>query len=416
MTQISIEDRFLQEAEKLSRGCVDVLPANELAKLLARADKEKRPLRIKLGMDPTSPDIHLGHAVVLTKMREFQDAGHTVILIIGDYTARVGDPSGRSKSRPVVSGDQIDANAITYQKQVFRILDESRTEVRYNGEWLAKLTTEEMFSLQRGATVAQILEREDFSARMKRNEPITLLELLYPLVQGYDSVAIKADIEFGGTDQLFNLLMGRHLQPQYGQHPQVIMTMPILTGTDGVEKMSKSLGNYIGVEDNPNDMFGKAMSIPDAAMPEWWRYASGVEARDADDWVQQLESDSVHPNEAKRALARAIVERFYDADTAISAEERFNVQFKERSVPEDIAEMSLQDVPLNDAGMVFMPALLVNLGWASSSGEARRLIKGAAVKIDGKTLDTSVLEVDLSELQDVVLQAGKRKFIRIFTQ
>ncbi|MCW2960772.1 MAG: tyrosyl-tRNA synthetase, partial [Thermoleophilia bacterium] len=387
-----IAPEFHEAAERLGRGCVDVLPAGSLAGALARAAAADRPLRVKFGMDPTSADVHLGHAVVLQKLREFQDAGHVVVLIIGDYTARVGDPSGRSKSRPVVSGDEIDANARTYQEQAFRILRTDRTEVRWNGEWLAKMTPAEMFTLMRGATAAQILERDDFQKRMAEHAPIALLELLYPLLQGYDSVAIDADIEFGGTDQLFNLLMGRHLQPQYEQRPQLVMTTPILTGTDGVEKMSKSLGNYVGLEDDPNDVFGKVMSIPDEAMPEWYRYAAGVDWEQAEEYVTAIEGGSVHPNRAKRTLARHVVERFHDADVAAAAEARFDAQFQRHEIPEDIPELSLATVPTNDAGLVFLPALLVSAGLAGSNGEARRLLVGGGVKLDGVVVPPEALE------------------------
>ncbi|MCW2949845.1 MAG: tyrosyl-tRNA synthetase [Thermoleophilia bacterium] len=404
---------FMAAAETLSRGCVDVLPQGALAMRLAAAADEGRPLRVKFGMDPTSADVHLGHAVVLQQLRAFQDAGHLVVLIIGDYTARVGDPSGRSKSRPSVDGAQIDANAQTYQEQAFRILDAEHTEVRWNGEWLAKLSPLEMFTLQRGATVAQVLERDDFQQRMAANAPISLLELLYPLLQGYDSVAVKADVEFGGTDQLFNLLMGRHLQPQYGQIPQIVMTTPILRGTDGVEKMSKSLGNYIGLDDDPNDVFGKVMSIPDELMPEWYRYASGVDWHVAAAHVAEIEHGTLHPNQAKRALARLVIERLHTPEVAHAAEARFDTQFRERAIPDDIPTLALDGVARTEAGLVFLPAVLVAAGWAKSNGEARRLIQGGGVRLDGAQFEPDVLEVDPSTLAGTVLQAGKRRFARI---
>lgn len=406
-------DEFVAAAEALARGCVDVLPAGALARRLQHAADAGRPLRVKLGMDPTSPDVHLGHAVVLQRLRAFQDAGHVVVLIIGDYTARVGDPSGRSKSRPVVDGDQIDANARTYQEQAFRILDPERTEVRWNGEWLAKLTPLEMFRLMRGATVAQVLERDDFQKRFTSNAPISILELLYPLLQGYDSVAVESDIEFGGTDQLFNLLMGRHLQPQYGQTPQLVITTPLLRGTDGVEKMSKSLGNYIGLDDDPNDVFGKVMSIPDELMPEWYRYAAGLTWDEAEAYVLGVEHGTVHPNHAKRTLARHVIERFHPRSVAQGAEERFDAQFKRNEVPEGIPELSIAAIPRTEAGLVFLPAVLVAAGWATSNGEGRRLIQGGAVRIDGTQVAASVLEIDPATLVGVVLQAGKRRFARI---
>ena len=406
-------DSSLKLADTLAHGCINVLPADSLGERLAAAAREQRPLRVKLGMDPTSADIHLGHCVVLQKLREFQDAGHTVVLIIGDYTARVGDPSGRSKSRPVVTGEEISANAQTYQDQAFRILDRERTEIRWNGEWLAELTPEQMFSLMRCATVAQVLERDDFSKRMAAQTPISVLELLYPLLQAYDSVAIDADIEFGGTDQLFNLLMGRTVMPQYDKVAQMVMTMPILAGTDGTEKMSKSLGNYIGVTDAPEEMFGKTMSIPDELMPEWYRLAAGLEARIAEEYIAGIESGATHPNHAKRTLARCVVERFHDTAAAEAAEQHFDRLFKEHALPDDMPEIAIGDIPLNDAGRVFLPALLVDQLGLQSNGEARRMIQQGGVKLDGIPVPADQLEMDPPALAGVVLQVGKRRFLRI---
>lgn len=415
-TESTVAPEYVEQADRLARGCVDVLPSGGLARMLQDAAAEHRPLRVKFGMDPTSADVHLGHAVVLQKLREFQDAGHLVVLIIGDYTARVGDPSGRSKSRPSVDGDAIDANAKTYQDQAFRILDPARTEVRWNGEWLARLTPLDMFRLQRCATVAQILERDDFAKRMAQHAPISLLELLYPLLQGYDSVAIDADLEFGGTDQLFNLLMGRHLQPQYEQRAQGVLTMPILTGMDGSDKMSKSLGNYVGLDDDPNDVFGKVMSIPDELMPEWYRYAAGVSWDVAQEYVAGLASGSVHPNHAKRTLARHVIERFHPAEVAAAAEARFDTQFRERAIPDDIPELGIDVVPVNDEGRVFLPTLLVAAGWAGSNGEARRLLQGGAIRIDGTQLSPETMELEPEKLVGTVVQAGKRRFVRIVSR
>jgi tyrosyl-tRNA synthetase len=400
-------------AERLARGCVDVLPKGELARRIAEAEAEGRPLRVKLGMDPTSADIHLGHCVVLQKLREFQDAGHVVVLIIGDYTARVGDPSGRSKTRPVVTGEEIDQNARTYQEQAFRILDPERTELRWNGEWLAGLTPEEMFRLMRCSTVAQVLERDDFSKRMSANAPISILELMYPLLQAYDSVAIDADIEFGGTDQLFNLLMGRTVMPQYGKQPQIVMTTPILTGTDGAEKMSKSLGNYVGVAHAPEEMFGRTMSIPDELMPEWYRLASGLPWEGSEAVIEALGSGSVHPNRAKRDLASLIVERFHGAGAGVRAEQHFDGLFRAKEVPDDVASLSLADVPLNEGGKVFLPALMRAHMGVASNGEARRLIQGGGVKLDGEAVPSGQLEAEPDELVGKVLQVGKRRFLRL---
>ncbi|MBC7643612.1 MAG: tyrosine--tRNA ligase [Thermoleophilia bacterium] len=402
----------MQQADVLSRGCVDVLPADALAKKLDAARAEGRPLRVKLGLDPTSPDIHLGHCVVLGKLREFQDAGHTAVLIVGDYTSRVGDPSGRSKTRPVLSPEDIALNAQTYQEQAFKILDEERTEVRWNGEWLSEMTPAGMFALLRCATVAQILERTDFATRMAAHAPISMLEMLYPLLQAYDSVAIEADIEFGGTDQLFNVMMGRSVMPQYDMKPQMVMTMPILRGTDGMDKMSKSLGNYVGVTDSPGDMFGKTMSIPDELMPEWYRLASGLSWQEADLLIAEIEAEKVHPNAAKRDLARRVITRFYDDAAAVEAEARFDTMFRKHEPPTDTPEIGVADLALNDSGKVFLPAMLVQHLGVQSNGEARRLITGGGVKLDGEALSADQLEVDPDQLRGT-LQVGKRRFVRI---
>ena len=400
-------------AEELARGCVDVLPRDALADRLARAEREQRPLRVKLGLDPTAPDIHLGHCVVLQKLRQFQDAGHIAVLIVGDYTARVGDPSGRSKTRPVLSGEQIDANAKTYQEQAFQVLDRDRTEVRWNGEWLSAMTPEDMFRLMRIATVAQILEREDFANRFAAHEPISILELLYPLLQAYDSVAINADIEFGGTDQLFNLMMGRVVMPHYGLDPQLVMTTPILPGTDGVRRMGKSLGNYVGVTEEPGEVFGKVMSIPDESMPEWYRLAAGIPWEHAEQFITGIESGGTHPNHAKRTLARLIIERFHDAATAAEAEARFDTMFKRHEAPEDTPELQLDTVPRNEGGMIFLPAMLTAHLEVGSNGEARRLIAQGGVKVNGVPLPPDDLEIDPDYLRGATLQVGKRRFLHI---
>lgn len=406
-------EHAMKLARELAAGCVDVLPEHELALRLDAAERDERPLRVKLGLDPTAPDIHLGHCVVLQKVRQFQDHGHTVVLIVGDYTALVGDPTGRSKTRPVLTSGEIKHNARTYQEQAFRILDEERTEVRWNGEWLARMTPQEMFALMRVATVAQILEREDFSQRMKAQQPISILELLYPLLQAYDSVAINADIEFGGTDQLFNLLMGRVVMPQYDLAPQLVMTVPILPGTDGVQRMSKSTGNYIGVTEPPAEMFGKVMSIPDAAMPEFFRLASGLSATAAAERVADLESGSADPNRAKRDLARLVIERFHAASEAAAAEEQFNSIFRRHEIPSDVATLSLGAEDHNDQGVIFLPALLVRHMGVSSNGEARRLFAQGGVKLDGTPLLPDSMEMDPADLVGRVIQVGKRRFLRI---
>jgi tyrosyl-tRNA synthetase len=379
----------------LTRNAVDVLPAGRLEEQLAG----DRPLRVKLGIDPTTADIHLGHTVVLEKLSEFQREGHTVVLIIGDFTARVGDPSGRSASRPMPSPEEIDANAATYQEQAFKLLDRERTEVRYNSEWL-RMEPEALLGLLAQTTVARLLERDDFQKRLGANQPIAALELLYPLLQGYDSVAVESDLELGGTDQKFNLLFGRDVQVAYGQKPQTILTMPILVGTDGVQKMSKSLGNYIGVTDAPEQMFGKLMSIPDEAMAQYYGLLLGAEP------------PSGPPNEAKRELGRRLVDRFHGAGAGQAAEEHFNRVFVDRGAPEEMPDVEL-GAYLEDGGdLVHLPRLIAG-AFAISSSEGRRLIKQGGVKLDGEPVAADALDLEASGLDGRVLQVGKRRFCRL---
>ncbi len=382
-----------EQARRLLAGAVEALPEGRLAQQLG----EGRPLRVKLGIDPTAPDIHLGHVVVLNKLRDFQAGGHTVVLIVGDYTARVGDPSGRSAERPVLSDDEIDANALTFQEQAFKVLDPERTEVRCNSEWLA-MSSDELFRLVRRFTVARLLERDEFSRRMEAEEPIFVLELLYPILQGYDSVAVKADVEVGGTDQKFNLLFGRDVQEALGVPAQSILTMPILPGTDGVRRMSKSLGNYVGVTDAPEEMFGKLMSVPDDVMPEYYRLLL----------EEELDADR-HPAEAKRELARRLVERFHDAGAATQAEARFDQLHVRREVPEDARTV---EVRAGDDGEVHLPGLIAD-EFELSTSEARRLIQQGGVKLNGEAVDARRLDLPLAELSGKVLQVGKRRFVRV---
>ena len=376
------------DARFLTRNAVDALPAGDLERRLA----EGRPLRVKLGIDPTAPDIHLGHTVVLRKLREFQDRGHTVVLIVGDYTARVGDPSGRSATRPVLPPEEIDRNAETFKQQAFLILDPERTEVRFNGEWL-DMSMEELFRLARTSTVAQLLERDDFEKRYRAHEPISILELLYPLMQGYDSVAIEADVELGGTDQKFNLLLGRDIQSAYGVRPQCVLTLPILPGTDGVERMSKSLGNYVGVAEPAEEIFGKVMSVPDSAMATWYELL-----------LDDPFDPGRHPAESKRHLARSLVARFHGDAAARGAEEHFDRLFRERGAPDDMAVVEVDGDP------VYIPAFLRD-HFGISASEARRLVEQGAVKADG--VPVTALEVGAATLDDVVLQVGKRRFVRV---
>ncbi|HEY5908076.1 MAG TPA: tyrosine--tRNA ligase [Vicinamibacteria bacterium] len=380
-------------AEPLLRGAVEALPEGRLAQQLS----EGRPLRVKLGIDPTAPDIHLGHCVQLQKLRAFQDAGHQVVLIIGDGTARVGDPSGRSSERPVLTEEQIGANAKTFQEQAFKVLDQDRTEVRFNGEWL-RMESEELFGLMRRFTIARLLERDDFTKRMAAAEPISALELLYPVLQGYDSVAIDADVELGGTDQKFNLLFGRDVQDSFGKPAQSVLTMPILPGTDGVRRLSKSLGNYVGVTDPPDEMFGKLMSVPDEVMDQYYLL------------LLDEELDPSRPAvEAKRELGRRLVDRFHGDGSGAAAEAHFDQVHVHREIPDDIPEAILQP---GDDGSVHMPALIAD-AFGVSRGEARRLLAQGGVRVDGTALDAATLDMPAGELTGRVLQVGKRRFARL---
>mgnify|MGYP006352557483 CR=1 FL=1 len=376
---------------ELTRHAVDVLPEGAVEEKLRLG----RPLRVKLGIDPTGPDIHLGFAVVLRRLRAFQDAGHTAVLIVGDYTARIGDPSGRSKERIVLPDEVLDANAKLFAAQAFRILDEARTEIRFNGEWLGKLDYAELVRLTRTGTVAQLLERNDFRERFAGGAPISVSELLYPFAQGYDSVAVEADIEVGGTDQLYNLLMGRDVMAHYGLDPQAVITYELLVGTDGVEKMSKSVGNYIALDEPPEEQFGKVMSIPDRALDQWWRLCLDATPPEGD------------PMETKLALARGIVERYHGAEAAEAAEAHFTRVVREGRAPDDVVEAEL---PAGDP--VHLPAVLAER-FGLSTSEARRLIVQGAVKVDGDAV--SELDVPREKLEGALVQAGKRRFVRFAT-
>jgi tyrosyl-tRNA synthetase len=383
-------DSPAEAARFLTRNAVDALPEGELERQLAKGE----PLRVKLGVDPTTPDIHLGHTVVLRKLREFQELGHTVVLIIGDYTGRVGDPSGRSAMRPFVEGEEIDRNAETYQEQAFKVLDRDRTEVRRNGEWL-DMPVEDLFRLARVSTVAQILERDDFARRYAGGEPISILELLYPLLQGYDSVAIRSDVELGGTDQKFNILLAREIQKAYGVEPQSILTTPILPGIDGVQKMSKSLGNYVGVDEAPEEMYGKLMRVPDDAMPTY--YALLLD--------EEPQSD---PRDAKRHMARALTARYHGEGAAAAAEERFDTLHVRREVPDEIEEHAFS----SENGQVHLPALMAE-AFDLSRSEARRLLAQGGVRLDGRELDGSALDLPADQLDGAVLQVGRRRFKKL---
>lgn len=393
-----------EQVQRLSARCVDFVSFDELARKLEAAARERRPLRIKLGADPSSPDLHVGHVVVLNKMREFQDAGHQVVFIIGDFTGLIGDPSGKSKTRPQLSREEVDRNAETYKAQVFKVLDPARTEVRYNSEWFSGMRFEEVIRLAARVTVAQMLARDDFAKRYAENQPISLVEFLYPLVQAYDSVMVKADVEFGGTDQLFNLLLARELQKSFGQEPQVVMTLPLLEGLDGVQKMSKSLGNYVGVTDAPGDMFGKIMSVSDTLM---WRYYELVLCAEKEE-IAQLRTR--HPREAKDELGRRIVARFHGEAAGRNASEEFARVFTNRDLPSDLEEVALLPSDLAE-GRIGVLTLLVKAGMVASNAEARRMVQQGAVRIDDEVVRDP--QLFLQPVHGAILKCGKRRFARI---
>ncbi len=407
-----MEKNLRKQIDIIASGAEDILLREELESLVEKSVAENKPLKVKLGLDPTAPDIHLGHTVVLNKLRQFQNLGHKAILIIGDYTARIGDPSGRSNLRPKLSDDEIENNAKTYTEQAFKILVPEKTEIVKNSEWLGKLKFEDILSLTSRFTVARMLEREDFKNRYKNESPIAIMEFLYPIMQAYDSVAIKADIELGGTDQRFNLLMGRELQKEFGQKQQIAITMPILVGTDGVEKMSKSIGNYIGVYEPANEIFGKVMSIPDDVLIDYFRLLTTIEQKKIEEIESDIKEDRLNPSLAKRMLAKTIIKNLYNETEAFKAEENFDLIFKKKKVPEKIDKYIINAGILKDK-KISIVKLLNDSGLSSSNSEARRLITQGGVKIDNKKINDINLEIDLIDLDNKVIQKGKRFFKKI---
>ena len=389
----------------ISHGVADLLPEDEFKKKLEKSVATNTPLIVKLGLDPTAPDIHLGHTVVLRKLKLFQDFGHKVIILIGDFTARIGDPTGKSVTRPPLTEEQVITNAKTYQEQIFKVLDAEKTEVRFNSEWLSKLDFADVLKLASKYTVARMLERDDFHKRYTEGRPISIHEFMYPLMQGYDSIALKADVEFGGTDQTFNLLMGRHLQGEEGMPEQTIITMPILEGLDGVQKMSKSLGNYIGISEAPSEMYGKAMSIPDELMMRYFMLVTDMSIEEQEQLSKDLESGAAHPRDVKMKLAHTIVRLYHGEEAANFGQEEFVRVFQKHAMPTDIPEykVAFTEEP------VFVPQLLSDAGLTASNGEARRSIKAGAFKIDGEKCN----EEHIVLKDGMVLQVGKRKFIKI---
>ena len=407
-----MEKDLQRQLDVIMSGTEDILIKEDLKPMIQRSIRENKPLKVKLGLDPTAPDIHLGHTVVLDKLRQFQDLGHKAILIIGDFTVRIGDPSGRSTLRPRLSPDAIEKNARTYMDQAFRILIPEETEVLKNSKWLQNLRFEDILDLTSRFTVARMLERDDFKKRYKSNTPIAIMEFLYPIMQAYDSFAIEADIELGGTDQRFNLLMGRELQKEFSQRPQIAITMPILVGTDGIEKMSKSLGNYIGVYEHPQEIFGKIMSIPDNIMIDYFRLLTSLPIEEINDIENGIKKDKLNPSIAKRRLARTIIENLYTKNEALKAEEYFDLIFKKKKTPEKIDKYIIRPAELKDK-KISLVQLLVSSGLAKSNGEARRLVSQGAVKIDDKKIDDPNMELDLADIDKKVIQKGKRYFKKI---
>ena len=396
-----------EQLEHLKKGTVDVIREEDLRKKLERAEKTGKPLRVKLGLDPTAPDIHVGHTVVIRKLKAFQDLGHTVIFLIGDFTGMIGDPSGKNVTRPPLSREEISVNAETYKRQMFKLLDPEKTELRFNGEWMDKFGAADFIKLCAKTTVKQILERDDFTKRLNEEKPISLHELLYPLVQGYDSVALNADIELGGTDQKFNLLMGRNLQREYEQEPQVIITTPLLEGLDGIQKMSKSLGNYIGIDEAPNEMFGKVMSISDELMWKYYELLTDLSPTAISNLRSDI-SNGKNPRDTKVNLAKLIIADFHSQAAANAAEEEFVKRFVQKEVPDEIEEKAVL------AGTYALAQLLADTGLAASKGEARRLIEQGGVKINGEKASAANAEIAIDS-DGVLVQVGKRKFLKVIS-
>ena len=394
-----------EQVRQIKHGVADLINEQDLVKKIEKSIKENKPLVVKLGLDPTAPDIHLGHTVPLRKLRLFQEFGHQVVIVIGGFTARIGDPTGKSATRPPLTKEEVLKNAETYKTQIFKVLDPEKTIVRDNSEWLESMNFADVLRLASSYTVARMMERDDFSKRFKEGRPIGVHEFMYPLMQGQDSVALHADVEFGGTDQTFNLLMGRHLQELEGQEPQVVVTMPLLEGLDGVQKMSKSLGNYIGIDEEPKEMYGKAMSIPDELMMRYFMLVTDMPIEEQEDMEKRLESGELHPRDAKMQLACTIVRLYHGEEAALEAEEEFKRVFQQRALPTDIPEYAM-DAPTEP---IFVPQFCTDAGLTASNGEARRSIKAGAFKVNGE----KYTEENLTLEDGMIVQVGKRKFVKI---
>ncbi|OYD08995.1 tyrosine--tRNA ligase [Paludifilum halophilum] len=405
-----VKEEVNKQLEVIRRGAAEIIPEEDLVKKVRRSVETSRPLKVKLGLDPSAPDIHIGHTVVLNKLRQFQEMGHIVQLVIGDFTGRIGDPTGKSETRRQLTEEEVKENARTYADQMFRILDREKTEIHLNSKWLSPLDFAAVVDLAAKTTVARMLERDDFSKRYHAGQAISVHEFFYPLMQGYDSVALESDVELGGTDQTFNLLMGRQLQSQYGQEEQVILTMPLLEGLDGVKKMSKSLGNYIGIEETPEDMYGKAMSVPDDLMQKYYELVTDLTLEEKKSLAEGLEQGTLHPRDAKMGLARRLVRMYHGSEAAEEAEARFRKVFQQRALPNDIPEKSIPAADLED-GRMWIIHLLSRLELVASNGEARRMVKQGAVKIDGEKVTDTDAQIRLKK--EMVVQVGKRKFARV---
>ena len=399
-----------EQLQIIKRGTAEIISEEELLKKLRRSEETGKPLKIKAGFDPTAPDLHVGSAVVIRKLKHFQDLGHEVTFLIGDFTGLIGDPSGKTKTRKQLTREEVEANAQTYQEQIFKVLDSEKTIIDFNSRWCDKMKFEDVIALTSRYTVARLLERDDFARRMSENQPISVLELLYPLVQGYDSVELKADVELGGTDQTFNLLEGRVLQREYGQEPQVVLTMPLLEGLDGVQKMSKSLGNHIGINEPPEEIYGKTMSVADELMWKYFELATEVPQAEIAELKGLIDSGKLHPKEGKQRLAREIVALYHGQSAADAAEQRFEKVFANKELPDEMPRLVVKKTEMSD-GKIWVVKILVQAGFAESNGEARRLIQQGGVKINQEevTLDSC----DVSVKSGDVLQAGKRRFAEI---
>ncbi|MGC8966656.1 MAG: tyrosine--tRNA ligase [Caldimicrobium sp.] len=399
-----MREEIKRDLEIIKRGIVDLIEEPELIQKLERYYRTGKPLKIKAGFDPTAPDLHLGHTVLLRKLKHFQDLGHEVYFLIGDFTAMIGDPTGRSETRPALTKEQVLENAKTYKEQVFKILDEKKTKVVFNSAWFSQMKAEDIIRLCAKYTVARILEREDFKKRFESGLPIALHELIYPLFQAYDSVALEADIELGGTDQLFNLLIGRDIQREYGQEPQVIITLPLLEGLDGVQKMSKSLGNYVGIMEPPKEMFGKLMSIPDALMWKYYELLTDLPLEEIHKMKREVEEGRYHPKEAKKRLARLIVSQYHSEEEALKAEEEFERVFSKRELPTEVETFEITE------GRVYLPRLLRDLEIVKSSSEAKRLIAQRAIDINKETITSEEYAFSKGEY---ILRIGKKRFVKL---